>query len=50
MNKKDGSKIDFKEKDAILIDKGEIYYWEGNCTIVMPCTPAWYKEQHKLID
>ena len=50
LNKKDGDKIEFKEKDVILIDKGEIYYWEGNCNIVMPCTPAWYQEQHKLID
>lgn len=47
---KNGDVIEFKEKDVILIDKGEIYYWDGNCTIVMPCTPAWYQEQHKFID
>ncbi len=48
LNKKD-EKIEFEQGDAILIDKGEIYYWDANCTIIMPCTPAWYPEQHKLI-
>ncbi len=50
LNYKNGKVIEFKEKDVILIDKGEIYYWNGNFTIVMPCTPAWYSEQHKLVD
>ena len=38
------------KKDVILIDKEEIYYWNGNCKIMMICTPAWYKEQCKLLD
>lgn len=49
LNKKD-EKVEFEKGDVILIDKGEIYYWDGVCTIAMPCTPAWYPEQHKLID
>jgi mannose-6-phosphate isomerase class I len=49
LNKKEES-ISFKKGDVILIDKGEIYFWDGNCEIVMPCTPAWYPEQHKLIE
>lgn len=49
INKKD-EKINFKQGDVILIDKEEIYFWEGNCKIIMICTPAWYKEQCKLID
>ena len=48
LNKKD-EKIHFKKGDVILIDKGEEYYWDAQCTIAMPCTPAWYPEQHKLI-
>lgn len=48
LNKEDGI-IKFKKGDAILINKGEKYYWDAHCTIVMPCTPAWYPEQHKLI-
>lgn len=42
--------IEFKKGDAILIDKGEKYFWYAKCTIIMPCTPSWYKEQHKLLD
>ena len=39
-----------KKDDVILIEKEEIYYWNGNCKIIMICTPAWYKEQCKLLD
>lgn len=49
LNKKD-EKIEFKKGDAILIEKGEAYFWDAHCTIAMPCTPAWYPEQHKLIE
>ena len=49
LNKK-AEKLNFESGDVILIDKEEVYYWEGNCKIVMVCTPAWYKEQCKLID
>lgn len=48
IHKKD-EKISFKQGDVILIDKEEIYFWEGNCQIIMICSPAWYKEQCKLI-
>lgn len=49
LNEKDYN-ISFEKGDVILIDKGEVYYWEGNCEILMPCVPAWYPEQHKLIE
>lgn len=49
LNKKD-EVITFNKGDVILIDKGEIYYWDANCNIAMPCTPAWYPEQHKIIE
>lgn len=48
LNKKE-EKTEFEKGDVILIDKGEVYYWDAYCTIAMPCTPAWYPEQHKLI-
>ncbi|HSX30354.1 MAG TPA: cupin domain-containing protein [Candidatus Saccharimonadales bacterium] len=36
--------------DCALIPNGEAYYFEGEAlTILMPCTPAWYPEQHKEI-
>ncbi len=49
LNKKN-EVIEFDKGDVILIDKGEVYYWDAHCTIVMPCTPAWYPEQHKLVE
>ena len=49
LNKKDES-INFEKDDVILIEKEEIYYWNGNCKIIMICTPAWYKERCKLLD
>lgn len=35
------------EGSVVYIPHGERYYWEGNLTVVLPCTPAWYPEQHK---
>lgn len=48
-NKK-GEMINFEKGDVILIDKEEIYYWNGNCKIIMSCTLARYKEQCKLLE
>ncbi len=48
LHKKD-EQISFSQGDVILIEKEEIYYWEGQCKIAMICTPAWYKEQCKLL-
>ena len=42
--------LNFKQGDVIFIDKKEIYYWKGNCKIIMICSPAWNKEQCKLFD
>jgi mannose-6-phosphate isomerase-like protein (cupin superfamily) len=36
--------------DLILIEPGEKFYWEGNMTIVIACTPAWTKEQYQLVN
>jgi EutQ-like cupin domain len=36
--------------DLVLIEPGEKYFWEGNMDLFIPCSPAWYPEQHKLID
>lgn len=35
--------------DVVYIPHGEKYYWEGNITIVLPATPAWYPEQHETL-
>jgi len=34
----------------VLIEPNEKYSWEGNFTLIISCAPAWYPEQHKLID
>ena len=39
---KEEETIEFKKGDAILINKGEKYYWNAQCTIVMPCTTYFY--------
>lgn len=49
IDKKD-EKIEFKQGDVILIEKEDVYFWEGNCKIIMVCSPAWYKEQCRLLD
>ena len=49
INKKDEI-VSFQKGDVIFIDKNEVYFWNGDCKIIMVCTPAWYKEQCKLID
>ncbi len=41
--------IEFKKGDLILIEPEEKYFWEGNTQMFMPCTPAWYSEQHKEV-
>jgi mannose-6-phosphate isomerase-like protein (cupin superfamily) len=34
--------------DVVSIPRGERFYWEGTMTIILPCTPAWYPEQHEI--
>ena len=46
----EGKEVEFQEGDLILIEPGEKYFWEGNTTMFMPCTPAWYPEQHKEVE
>lgn len=43
----EGKDIILKKGDLVLIEPKEKYYWEGKLTMFIPCTPAWYPEQHK---
>lgn len=36
--------------DAILISPNEKYYWDGNMTLHIACTPAFTPEQHIHIE
>lgn len=46
----ENEEISLGEGDLVSIDPGEKYFWDGNMTLLMPCTPAWYPEQHKEIE
>lgn len=39
----------FGADDLLFINAGEKFYWDGQAKIFMPCTPAWYPEQHKIV-
>jgi mannose-6-phosphate isomerase-like protein (cupin superfamily) len=34
--------------DVVYIPHGEKYYWEGDLTVVLSVSPAWYPQQHEL--
>jgi len=44
------TETNLNEGDLVFIEPGEAYYWEGNMEMFVPCTPAWYPEQHKEIE
>lgn len=42
--------VSFSKGDAILIDKGEKYYWDvSSCKVSLTCTPAWSVEQYRTV-
>lgn len=42
----DGVRHPLSAGDAILILPKEQFYWDGNMTLHIACTPAFYPEQH----
>lgn len=46
----EGEEAKLNNGDLILIEAGERYFWEGNLKMFIPCTPAWYLEQHKEVE
>lgn len=46
----EGKEIGLNEGDLVLVEPEEKYFWEGNLTMFVPCTPAWYPEQHKEVE
>ncbi|MFA6376306.1 MAG: hypothetical protein WCX69_02785 [Candidatus Paceibacterota bacterium] len=46
----DGNDIQLDEGDLACIEPGEKYYYNGIMKIFLPCTPAWNKEQYKIIE
>lgn len=47
----EGERVDLTQGTVVLIEPGERFFWIGeNLEMFMPCTPAWYPEQHKEVD
>lgn len=38
-----------EEGDVAILNPNEKYFWEGDCTLLAPCTPAWTPEQNKIV-
>jgi mannose-6-phosphate isomerase-like protein (cupin superfamily) len=46
----DDREQDLQPGDAVFLDANEAYYWVGNkMQLFVPCSPAFYPEQHKEI-
>jgi len=43
----ENKEVTLKEGDLASIAPGEEYFWDGNLTLLVPCVPTWYPEQHK---
>ena len=43
------AEVDLSIGDVVYIPHGEKYYWEGNLTLVVPATPPWHLQQHKIL-
>lgn len=46
----EGKEVELQEGDMVLIEPGERYYWDGEMTMLMSCTPAWSPEQYKEVE
>ena len=42
----EGKELVLKKGDLVLIDPAEKYFWEGQMSLFLSCTPAWQPEQH----
>jgi len=44
----DDKKIDLRQGDMIVIEVREKYFFEGEITLFVSCSPAWFPEQHSI--
>lgn len=45
-----GQETILHQGDSILIEPGEAYFWDGQLTMFVPSSPAWYPGQHKEVE
>lgn len=43
----EGTELSLEKGDMVLIEPGEKFYWDGDMTLFLSCSPAWYLEQYK---
>jgi len=47
----ENKEVKYQKGDAILILPNEKYYYETEYSVLtLTCTPAWNKDQHKIVD
>ena len=47
---KNGKSVDLGIGDVIMLEKEEQYYWDGDCSLCISCSPEWSPEQHKRVN
>lgn len=45
----EGQLYNLKKDDVVLINPNSKYYWDGEMRLGSSCSPAWYKEQSKIV-
>ncbi|MBS0619892.1 MAG: cupin domain-containing protein [Verrucomicrobia bacterium] len=43
----EATEVALSQGDVVFIPQGEKYYWQGDITVILSATPAWYPEQHE---
>lgn len=43
----ENNELTLEKGDMVLIEPGEKFYWDGQMTLFLSCSPAWYPEQYK---
>lgn len=43
-------RFDLDQGDVILINPGELFYWQGHYTLHIACNPAFTPEQHQHVN
>src|SRR5689334_3383147 len=46
----EGKELNLNPGDQVLIEANEKYFWNGQLTLFISCSPAWYPEQHVLVE
>jgi mannose-6-phosphate isomerase-like protein (cupin superfamily) len=41
--------VNLNEGDMVILEPNEKYFWQGDCVLLTPTTPAWTPEQTKIV-